>query len=498
MVIAKREKGYIIAKFLVIVVCVAFLIILACCIQPLIVDAKWFILLIPVILIAAVFLWRLISKAKNSVCIALFFVLLTVFGILIYILGLHLEQLPAWDFGRVQRGAWELTLNGQFQLESTIEYFQEYPNNFFPALYLFRWLVMFTDAGVKPGDTVLILNTLSLSLAILFIFLTFLRLKQPQQGLFTAIWCFLFAPFVLYASIYYTDTLSMPYVSAIIYVASILLTGEFKVKKQVIFAAVLAAVTGVGYLLKGTPVIAAIAAILTLFILRGRKTILFLVTFTVIFSITIFWWQSYTKDNPYLPSGESPYPSQLTAYHFIMMGLNKNGGYSEADHVFSTSIATIEEREAENKRIIMERIYEYGFIGMLGHLLEKIAFTWADGGYYAPYKISIEPISDSPLLEIVAYGGSHFKTFSSILSASQLMLLLLLALGFLRDSIKNSVKLDIRYMAKLAIFGLAFFLLIWETRSRYLVNFAPFLALLGAYEIVYLSDFLKKSASNVG
>lgn len=472
----------------------SFLLILLCCITPLVKEAGYFLLLILVLFILGVLLWKVIKKAKTSVCVVCFFVLLVIWSFLVFQLGIALEQLPAWDFGRVQRGAWELVKNGYFVSSSTIEYFLESPNNFFPAVYLFRWLAMLTAWGVKPEDAVLILNTLSLSLTILFVFLTFMKIKRPQQGLLTSIYCFLFAPMFLYASIYYTDTLSMVYVSVILYLSSFLLSKDTKLFIQILCGSLLGLVAAIGYLLKGTPIIAAVAALICILLQDYRKFFISFATFLVCFFLVFGFWNEFSKDNNYLPKQQEANEGRLTASHYIMMGLNGRGGYSPADHEFSTSIPTISERKAENLRVIKERIKAYGFIGVLDHLKEKIKYTWGDGGYYAPQKIAIEPISDSPLLDYLSYDAKYYIYTSKILAASQLWLLLLIVLGALGDVLNKETEVGIILLSRIALVGLAVFLLIWETRSRYLVNYAPYLSILGADTFRVLSDkFIRRT-----
>lgn len=51
------------------------------------------------------------------------------------------------------------------------------------------------------------------------------------------------------------------------------------------------------------------------------------------------------------------------------------------------------------------------------------------------------------------------------------------------------------FMVQMAVFGLALFLLIWETRSRYLINFLPLFILMSAHgariTVAWLSKIFK-------
>jgi len=465
-----------------------FVLIFLCCMTPLFRGAGFFIIMVPVIFLAGVFLWKFVAKMSKGACVAVFFVSLAVWGFLVFLLGVALEQVPAWDFGRVQRGAWELIRNGSFTDPSTIDYFLSIPNNFFVTVYIYRWLSMLMGIGMHPADAALLLNTLSLALSVVFIFLSFNCRERPQQGLFTAFYCFLFAPMLLYASVYYTDTLSMPFVCAVLYFA--LKAASCKNWLTKLLCGFLTGLfAGIGYLIKASPAIAMIAVLLFALLSFGRKTVSFSAAVLAVFALVAVSWQVFCHNNTLLPFPDEPYPGRLTASHYIMMGLYKNGGYSEEDRAFSSAIPTLEERRAENLRVIGERIDGYGFFGMFKHLRSKIVFTWADGGYYAPRKIAMEPISSSSLLDYLAYGARYYDRTASVLAASQILLLFLLAFGAISNAMRKKPEADMLFAARLAVFGLALFLLVWETRSRYLVNYAPLLALLASNEIICLSSY---------
>lgn len=458
-----------------------FIIIFLCCFFPLVKSAGVFLLLVPVFLALGVLGFRLAAKLSSKTCVIVFFILLPVWGYLVYLLGLALEQLPAWDFGRVFTGMRELVLNDAFVTEATKDYFLTIPNNFFITIYLYRGVMLFGSLGVYPLDAVLIINSVSLSASVLFIFLAFLKSGRPQQGFFTAVCCFFFAPMLLYASVYYTDTLSMPFVCAAVY-TSLAAHNADRARAKLIFGLLTGLGAGVGYLFKATPVIVLAAIILFMFLYHGRRAVLFSAVSAAAFSLVLVFWQLYMYSNPYLVFSKEPYHAELPASHYVMMGLRGNGGYSGEDHEFSSSIETFEQRKIQTRRVIGERVREYGFFGLLGHLRQKIVYTWADGGYYAPQKIAIEPVSDSVLPEYLAYGGERYAVTEKVLAACQMTLLILVSFGAARCAIVGDGRPDMLFAARTAVFGLALFLLVWETRSRYLVNFAPLLAALAVNE----------------
>jgi len=52
---------------------------------------------------------------------------------------------------------------------------------------------------------------------------------------------------------------------------------------------------------------------------------------------------------------------------------------------------------------------------------------------------------------------------------------------------------ECRMIFSLGMLGIMIFLLIWETRSRYLVNFIPYFVLLSYFGIEQIHQFLEKN-----
>ncbi len=66
------------------------------------------------------------------------------------------------------------------------------------------------------------------------------------------------------------------------------------------------------------------------------------------------------------------------------------------------------------------------------------------------------------------------------------MILIAMALSIISGAFKG--KSDSMAYVDLAVFGLALFLMIWETRSRYLFNFIPLMIIMAANGINFASD----------
>lgn len=178
-----------------------------------------------------------------------------------------------------------------------------------------------------------------------------------------------------------------------------------------------------------------------------------------------------------MPRGETGIPST----HWIMMGLNNPGGYDDNDAHFSIGLKNDDKSNQEikeaNIQIIKERIQNYGFTGMIDHLKQKINYTWSDGTYYSIRKLIREPLMENnPYADyIIGHQNKYFIYFSQISHITLIGSMLIGAFRLLR-------KKDLfESILTITIIGVFLFLLLWETRSRYLVLYLPIFLALAAY-----------------
>lgn len=167
---------------------------------------------------------------------------------------------------------------------------------------------------------------------------------------------------------------------------------------------------------------------------------------------------------------------EIPKTHWIMMGLAGNGGYNNEDYVLTFSAPDGETRKALIRDEIAARLKEMGPAGLVRHALDKIGYTWGEGTYYLPHKLAMGPTQPHSFwAEIFFEGRAHFSLFLRYANGLMLCMLLYLLAGALQKQSR-----DVLFAARLSVCGLFFFLLIWEARSRYLVNYVPVLLLLFA------------------
>ena len=112
----------------------------------------------------------------------------------------------------------------------------------------------------------------------------------------------------------------------------------------------------------------------------------------------------------------------------------------------------------------------------MNHLKEKINFTWAEGTYFAPEKLSRLPVSEN-VYQPYIWGDAKIY-FVYFCQAVQVVILALIVVGSVKLFKEKSV---FELVLSIAIFGTFLFLLIWETRSRYLIVALPLIMALCVY-----------------
>ena len=380
---------------------------------------------------------------------------------------------PAWDFGRVYHGALEITSSGAIQLDRT--YFLESNNNFFLALVLAPVFIAGSLAGLPPLASGILFNLAAVDLSILLLWAAARRRWGARAALAAAVGCFTCPAFWLYGPIFYTDTLSMPFVSLGLYLAQRWSEG----RGRAALGAAMGLAAFLAFRTKPTAFLLYLA-LAALWLLRrgGRRRAAALAT--AVFVACMAAWQVWLGRNPILDTSDIE-RYRLPPLHYVMMGLKNPGGYDEADHLASQALPDAAARTANAKSEIARRLADYGPLGFLDHLYQKLAYTWADGSYFGGHKLAIDPVAPGALQQWVADTGKNWPVFHGAANAWQLLACLGLAAGALSQARRGGGGDGLLWACLLALLGTGAFLLVWETRSRYLVDVLPLLILLAAH-----------------
>lgn len=187
--------------------------------------------------------------------------------------------------------------------------------------------------------------------------------------------------------------------------------------------------------------------------------------------------------------------------HFLMMGMNPEdmGVWSKADVKYSGSFATLEERNAANLNMALERVRKMGPAGLFKHLIRKTltnycdgTFCWSGEGYFFREVFEERGTPLCGLLRGLYYTreyaetGKYYTVWSNF---EQMLWLTVLLLNVFAGTVRRHEERDV---IMLAIIGLTLFEMIFEARARYLFTYAPLYIVLAAAGFQWITERLRK------
>lgn len=452
-----------------------------------------------ILLILAVFLFRFVSGKKTAAgkrlkphadaekkteksTLPVIFIAASVILLLQILFAYLLWCRPVSDGMRIFTYASDFAVNGDFGMIQTdlLEgetYLIRHPQNhmmLFLNAFVYRlWYLLTGRVSRLP---MLGLNILSLNAALLFTALLARKTYGDKKALYVLGFSALFAPYYTYTAYIYSDSLSLPYGVGAALILAHALQQKKTVPRLILFALCGGAVF-LGFKMKGNLIILAVAILIYLLLkLRLRRFLSAALAFLVGFGC-LYGVYTAAHDAAHLSTKEQSYAYELPETHWIMMGLSGNGGFNMDDFLITNSVVGKQEKREKNLEVISQRLGEMGPTGLLQHLTTKAVWTWGDGTYYISGHIH-EYIERHAVHDYVLDDGAHHDIFFILTGGFQLLLLILMALSALRGAL--SPRCDLTLLFRIAVFGIFLFLLIWETRSRYLFNFTPFFLLLTA------------------
>lgn len=167
----------------------------------------------------------------------------------------------------------------------------------------------------------------------------------------------------------------------------------------------------------------------------------------------------------------------MSPAHYLMMGWNEGsgGGYSLDDVNFSTGIENYDERVKENLKIFSTRVQEMGPVGVGRQIFRKILSTYGDGtgswgkegGWVSEIYGTSQPIQ--------AFYGINTDSPSAYTYVAQVLWLFILC-GIVFQWLSPKPPLSM-YMVNITLLGQGLFLILFECRARYLIQFWPYFVL---------------------
>ena len=383
---------------------------------------------------------------------------------------------PVTDWGVIHEVARVYARDGSMEnmyenLPYNVHYLAKYTNNNAAAAFMaLFYRAVYLIFGDVPLIAPVLLNTAFIFISVVFCYLVAKRILGNFGGLVTAVICFLFLPYYTYTPYFYTDSLSMPFTVLSLYLFIRAYESDKPAVEIGLYSACALSIA-VGYLLKGNVVVVLVGVILFVLVKGGVKKITVGAGVTVTAFIISVAMLNLMISSLHMTTEEERYNYQYPLTHWVMMGLKGEGGFDQADSSFTNAAGNYDQKQAANIEEIEKRISEYGFGGMCRHLYDKAIFTWDDGSYWVSNHIYDNAGERNFLHEFVLKDGQAYSVFYCISAGMQIVILLMFCITSLYSAAKP--RCDYMTLVRLLIFGIAMFLLVWETRSRYLFNFTP-------------------------
>ncbi len=429
--------------------------------------------------VAAVRLSKKCSRSRDRI----FYALVCAFFAALFALQLFVVKniyfYGGWDFGVLLDNARAVALYGAEGVDGI--YFGRYPNNLTPVyvlVNLFRLGALLTKN--HPYATVLAATSLGVNLSVLCSVVCVYRLTNNR---ISAVICAFAGAFLIalspWIAVPYTDSLSVFFPAAAMFFFCFL--KDVRVKS---FLVTLLLVFGA--FLKPTVLLVLIAFAVVngarVFRSAGFRHVLAALlpaALAVVCAFSLRWALIHENKTVLEENLRMPFT------HFLMMGLNheKNGVYAEEDAAFSMSFPDPATRSAANLAVIKKRVSERGVSGLLLLFMKKTLSNFNDGtfawGGEGHFYLNVLPAKTPSAVYLRKLYYNYTPEHAAFATVQQTVWLFVLLCAF-RAAFPLKAGSRAARAAMLALLGVSLFLLLFESRARYLYLFSPlFLMLAG-------------------
>lgn len=403
----------------------------------------------------------------------------------------ELRFTPSFDLDAIYGGAIQWVETGNFS--GYYDYFDWFPNNL-GGLYFFYIVFKIgsffgTDyfAMAAGVNEIILLSTFALTS------LTVKKLWGSKYGILTLLLLACMPSLMFMTDAFYTDSLSILFPIGLLYLA---LKIEESDRRHLAGLCILSGiVAAIGSLIKPTVLIMAVAVSLSLLMRKKwKKAGFYIVSVGIMYLILTMAFRSYLYAG-YLDS-ELAKVKNTPSYHWVMMGLEGNGGYNPQDYEFTRSFSDPEVRDEALKNEIKNRISQRGMTGMIALYTAKLFRCFGDGTLGISDFLDDNPDKDSLLHEYLLYGGrkyAGYQALCNIVFYTILLLMfvyLLIGVGVNKKEKEVVLHQNLELAPALGISGIIVFLMHWETSPRYITNYVPIMIGLAAGGIGYLENRL--------
>lgn len=415
--------------------------------------------------------------------------------------GVAVRFPPGWDAGIMEILAHGLAFDYLPPAQAVLS-INQYPNNALLTAVLTRWLELWRWAGVDDPNLLLVLiNALAMCGAIGVAYGLARRLATPVAAYVTGLLAVAILTVSPWIGVAYSDTLGMVFPVTIAWLYVRLRATASRLGTAALWFAI-ALVGSLGYQVKPTVVFALGATVVVSLVgLRWRTWSRGATAWRAAVAVSLaagFLAGGAVGARVVAGVGITPTAGAeeiaLPVTHFLMMGAQSEnlwGAYHGDDVSLTLSMPPGEERFDNGLRVYRQRVSDMGPVGYATFLHEKANWTFGDGSFFAfgEGNMSARPVpwaSTDPLSRTIQrWMGPHGPHFGVVLAWWQAVWLLVLALvavpavWWRRELFTPGAT-----MLRVSLLGLLAFLLLFETRPRYLYLYLPFFVVLAALTLV--------------
>lgn len=288
-----------------------------------------------------------------------------------------LKNVPFSDCGFIHNAACEYAKGADFSQAVTATakhetYFWQFPNNWAMLILLSNYykLIFALKGEISVYDAGL-LNTAFIQIGLFFLYRCMrLIFNDNHKTAFGILLMLGYAPLYTYAAYCYTDSMSMPFVTAAVYLI-IKAKRANSVKAFFGFTAAASAVIAMGYSVKGSLAVLLVASAIYFAANLPLKKWL---PATAIMAAVLIAFSSGVKNygiNSGIATEKQLDDHQFPTVHWVMMGLKDEGGFDVDEHNFTKFQPDLETRKIRDKEVINRRLHDMSAADMGKHLIKK-------------------------------------------------------------------------------------------------------------------------------
>ncbi len=413
-------------------------------------------------------------------------------------LGRQLAYAYGWDAAVVDRISQNLTRAGGRLTPYEVGYLSRYPFN----VGLVGVDNAARDVAARLGTTMQLvyvcLNALSVAVTVVCVYAIVRMVRSHRAGLCAELVLFLLVGLSPWMAVPYTDLTVVPFVALGLLLATLAFRSGPRARMALLGALSLA-VLSAGYVVKSTTA-AAVGGVVVLAVLvalgRPRPRSILAALAVVVVATSVFLGTSALAraaiDRPARVDVARLDPgAQRPLTWFIAMGLMtvrmsdgrmRYGAY-DSEFNAATGPYTGAALQDLSSRMLRDRLEQLGPAGLTGFLLDKQAFNWGDGMFWAwgegsdavPSNLRQHTPSARAVQSWNHRFGAYYLGRASLTDGVWLFVLLWSGLGLLGATYRREVAL-----LALAVVGITVFTLLVQSRSKYLLPYVPVVVALAA------------------